>query len=69
MLAALPGLGFDTCLYASVDGVVSGGRLLLMELEVLEPQLFLAGAPHAGADFARLLASYLVQRAASGGQG
>ena len=65
VLAALPGLGFDTCLYARVDGVVSGGRLLLMELEVLEPQLFLAGAPHAGASFARLLSSYLVQRAAA----
>jgi glutathione synthase/RimK-type ligase-like ATP-grasp enzyme len=64
VLAALPGLGFDTCLYARVDGVVSGGRLLLMELEVLEPQLFLAGAPHAGATFARLLSSHLVQRAA-----
>ena len=65
VLAALPGLGFDTCLYARVDGVVSGGRLLLMELEVLEPQLFLGGAPHAGANFARLLSSYLVQRAAA----
>lgn len=67
VLAALPGLGFPACLYARVDGVVRGGRLLLMELEVLEPQLFLAGAPHAGATFARLLSAYLVQQAAAAG--
>lgn len=30
--------------YARVDGVVSGGRFLVMELELIEPQLFLAGS-------------------------
>jgi glutathione synthase/RimK-type ligase-like ATP-grasp enzyme len=39
-------------LYARVDGVESGGRLLLMELEVVEPSLFLDAAPDAARRFA-----------------
>lgn len=34
-------------LYARVDGVRSGGRLMLMELEAIEPYLFFAAAPEA----------------------
>jgi glutathione synthase/RimK-type ligase-like ATP-grasp enzyme len=34
-------------LYARVDGVESGGRLRLMELEMVEPSLFLSAAVHA----------------------
>jgi glutathione synthase/RimK-type ligase-like ATP-grasp enzyme len=59
IVRALPELGHRDCLYARVDGVEAGGRLLLMELELIEPQLFLAGAPQAGAHFARLLAAAL----------
>jgi len=42
-LAALP----ETPLYARVDGVVRDGRLLLTELELIEPNLFLGHAPGA----------------------
>ena len=39
-------------LYARVDGVDVEGRLLLMELEVVEPSLFLDAAPDAARRFA-----------------
>jgi glutathione synthase/RimK-type ligase-like ATP-grasp enzyme len=39
-------------LYARVDGVEADGRLLLMELEVVEPSLFLDAAPDAARRFA-----------------
>jgi hypothetical protein len=39
-------------LYARVDGVEADGRLLLMELEVVEPSLFLDAAPDAVRRFA-----------------
>ena len=39
--------------YARVDGVVSGGSFLLMELEAIEPSLFLYAHPDAPARFAR----------------
>lgn len=42
--------------YARVDGVMSGGRFLLMELEVLEPLLFLGRAPGAAARLAGAIA-------------
>jgi len=38
MMAAVPG----DPLYARVDGVERDGRLILMELELIEPHLFLA---------------------------
>jgi len=41
VFAALPFPAAD-CLYARVDGVVDGGVFLLMELELVEPSLFLA---------------------------
>ena len=41
---ALEASGHET-LYARVDGVVRGGRLEVMELELVEPSLFLGRAP------------------------
>jgi glutathione synthase/RimK-type ligase-like ATP-grasp enzyme len=46
VLAAVPGAG--TPLYARVDGCVVDGALLLMELELLEPELFLRCADDVG---------------------
>jgi glutathione synthase/RimK-type ligase-like ATP-grasp enzyme len=40
-------------LYARVDGVEVGGRLLLMEVELIEPELFLEFHPEAAARMAR----------------
>jgi glutathione synthase/RimK-type ligase-like ATP-grasp enzyme len=52
-------------LYARVDGVVEGGQFLLMELELIEPMLFLADHPDAPNRFAhaisRALAVHLPQ--------
>ena len=42
-------------LYARVDGCEVDGRLLLMELELLEPSLFLLDGPGAPQEFARLI--------------
>lgn len=41
--------------YARVDGVVSGGRFLLMELEVFEPLMFLSRHAEAPGRFARAI--------------
>jgi len=49
---ALEAAGQET-LYARVDGVVRGGRFELMELELVEPSLFLGTAPGAAERFAR----------------
>ena len=46
VLAAIP-FGGGPPLYARVDGCVVGGELLLMELELLEPELFLRCAAEA----------------------
>jgi hypothetical protein len=45
--------------YARVDGVIKDGEFLLMELEVFEPLLFLAGEPEAPGRFARAIRSRL----------
>ena len=42
-------------LYARVDGVVRGGRFEVMELELVEPSLFLGQAPGAAGRFAQAL--------------
>ena len=55
ILAALSALGHQPPLYARVDGVVAGGGFLTMELEVIEPSLFLAERPDAAERLARLL--------------
>ena len=46
-------------LYARVDGVESAGRLHLMELELIEPALFLKSTPLAADRFADAIASVL----------
>jgi glutathione synthase/RimK-type ligase-like ATP-grasp enzyme len=57
-LAAVDTRGHGELAYARVDGVVSAGRFLIMELELIEPFLFLAGQAHA----AERLAQHLAQR-------
>jgi glutathione synthase/RimK-type ligase-like ATP-grasp enzyme len=54
-LAALP----ETPLYARVDGVARNGRLLLTELELIEPNLFLQHAPGASNRLAGAIARRL----------
>jgi glutathione synthase/RimK-type ligase-like ATP-grasp enzyme len=62
-LAAVAALGHGDHAYARVDGVVVDGRFLVMELEMIEPALFLAGRPDAAERFAhRLLARLEAQR-------
>jgi len=46
----------DQCLYARVDVVAKDRRLIVMELELIEPLLFLALDPGAPARFARAIA-------------
>ena len=64
-LAALAAADHDVPTYARVDGVVSGGRFMLMELELIEPSLFLAAQPHAAERFAHLLAGHPALRRAA----
>ena len=45
--------------YARVDGCVIGGRFVLMELELIEPQLYLSLEPDAAARFARAIVEAL----------
>jgi hypothetical protein len=46
----------EPTLYARVDGVVDGPQFRLMELELIEPMLFLALHPEAPARFAKAIA-------------
>lgn len=55
-LAVLP----HDWLYARIDGVIVGREFWLMELEVFEPSLYLAGDPGAPERFAKALAAHLV---------
>ena len=55
---ALEAAGHET-LYARVDGVVRRGRFELMELELVEPSLFLASAPGAADRFAAAISAVL----------
>jgi len=48
----------STPLYARVDGVESGGQFLLMELELIEPALFLKPAEGAAERFADAIKSH-----------
>jgi glutathione synthase/RimK-type ligase-like ATP-grasp enzyme len=57
--AALDALPGQRPLYARVDGVVHRGALHVMELEVVEPQLFFALFPEAGERLAAALARRL----------
>ncbi len=60
VLAAVTTIGYETPAYARVDGVICEGRFLLMELELIEPFLFLAGQPaaaeHLAGEVARRMA-------------
>ena len=58
-LATCTALGLGEASYARVDGVVVDGRFLLMELELIEPSLFLAGRPDAAECCARAVAARL----------
>jgi hypothetical protein len=49
----------DHILYARVDGIDRNGQLLLMELELIEPHLFLGFAPGAPQRFAQAIASFI----------
>ncbi len=51
-------------LYARVDGVVRDGLLYLMELELVEPELFLRTQPDAPRKFARAIAKLIQGRGA-----
>lgn len=51
-LAATAALGHAEIAYARVDGVVVGGKFLLMELEMIEPFLHLGVRPEAAEHFA-----------------
>jgi glutathione synthase/RimK-type ligase-like ATP-grasp enzyme len=50
--------------YARVDGVIRDGVFLLMELELIEPHLFLAHDPNAATRFAHAIAQRIRDRAA-----
>ena len=52
----------DPTIYARVDGVVEDNQFLLMELELIEPMLFLADHPEAPSRFAAAIASALASR-------
>jgi len=54
-LDAVAALGYMDHAYACVDGVVIDGRFRLMELEMIEPALFLAPRPEAAELFAAKL--------------
>jgi len=49
----------DVPLYARVDGVARGGDLLLMELELIEPNVFFGSRPGAVDDFAAAIRARL----------
>jgi glutathione synthase/RimK-type ligase-like ATP-grasp enzyme len=51
-ISAVQSLGFERPVYARIDGVRSGGRFLIMEVEMIEPFLFLSGAVAASQRFA-----------------
>lgn len=57
--AALTAAGASTAPYARVDGIVSNGRFLLMELELIEPYLFLPDHPESYTALAQAVAAQL----------
>ena len=65
-LHAVTALGHDMPIYARVDGIVSADRFLLMELELVEPSLYLAGQPQAAERLARQLATRVRSRGTNG---
>ncbi len=61
-LAAVAAMGYGNPAYARVDGVICHGRFLLMELELIEPFLFLAGYPATAERLAGELARQIATR-------
>jgi hypothetical protein len=55
----LTAAGAEQATYARVDGYLDHGRLVLMELELIEPQLYLDLEPEAASRFARAVAAAL----------
>jgi len=53
----------EATLYARVDGVVYDGQFRLMELELIEPALFLSSHPKAPARFAEVITTVVTPRA------
>ena len=53
----------DPTVYARVDGVVEHNQFLLMELELIEPMLFLADHPEAPTRFAAAIAHAVARTA------
>lgn len=60
-LAAIAAIGHEDQAYVRVDGVVRAGQFLIMELEMIEPFLFLGEQPQAAKHFARQLSERLDQ--------
>jgi hypothetical protein len=62
-LIATTKLGHQALDYARVDGVMVNGQFRIMELELIEPQLFLSIQPEAGERFATHVLERLLQLA------
>ena len=60
-LAAVAALGHGEHAYVRVDGVISAGRFLIMELELIEPFLHLAGRPAAAERLAEDVAARIAR--------
>lgn len=58
-LQAIHALGHGRLAYARVDGIVHQGRLRLMEVELIEPTLFLQSHPASAATLAAVIARRL----------
>jgi glutathione synthase/RimK-type ligase-like ATP-grasp enzyme len=58
VLSAVSELGYDGGLYARIDGVRSADRFLVMEVEMVEPFLFLSHDPRASRRFADVVAMH-----------
>ncbi|MGH8033408.1 MAG: hypothetical protein ACREO8_13875 [Luteimonas sp.] len=67
-LQVVAALGHADQAYARVDGVLSAGRFLLMEIELVEPFLHLSIRPQAARMFAAQLAERLHRLRDAGGQ-
>ncbi|MEO8778756.1 MAG: hypothetical protein ABI389_08790 [Rhodanobacter sp.] len=61
-LASVAALGYDAPIYARIDGVICADRFALMELELIEPFLFLAGHAASAERLARAVAEQLAPR-------
>jgi hypothetical protein len=61
ILATVAAIGHADQAYVRVDGIVMQGRFVLMELEFIEPFLFLSLQPQAADVFADQLAQRLVR--------